>query len=187
VNKSVVFSIGDNRFSLCTACLGDYNLDFTVEIETKKKVDKALSETAKTRLKTSKRLEEKLAKRVGGKRQPGSGNSNLPGFKSDVRKMGEWRFEHKYTNSLRNYDFRLDIMSKLLNETSPSEKPALVVEFAKLNESFAIMPLSTLLELLDEIENNKRLGVSNQRRFTNSNRPNVSKSKNRRPPRGTKS
>jgi hypothetical protein len=76
--------------------------------------------------KASRRNEAKVARGIGGRTQPGSGNQ--PGAKGDVRKRGEFRVENKDTYS-NQYILTFAVLNKIRGECAFREKPALVLTF----------------------------------------------------------
>ena len=90
------------------------------------------------RKKISKRLEEKLAKEVGGVTTAGSGAAEFSGG-ADVRLQGELRIEHKFTES-DTYTLKFSDLEKLRKQAIKGglEEPVFVVEFLKWGKKFAI-------------------------------------------------
>lgn len=76
--------------------------------------------------KASRRNEAKVARGIGGRTQPGSGNQ--PGAKGDVRKRGEYLVENKDSYS-NQYILTLAVLNKIRGECAFREKPALVLTF----------------------------------------------------------
>jgi hypothetical protein len=74
----------------------------------------------------SKKQENRVAAREGGRRQPGSGA--VPGFEGDVRKVGKYRGECKFTRA-SSYRLKLEDLKKLENQASGSELPVFDIEF----------------------------------------------------------
>lgn len=136
---------------LCAACIEDgVEIDLNLEMAP----DPEKSRLAKERIKTSRKLEKVLADDLGGRPQPGSGGTRLRGYKGDVRVMGEWRLEHKYTDSLHFYKLHLIDLAKITGlAMEANEKPALIVEFAKAREAFAVLPYSLFKELANAPDN----------------------------------
>lgn len=99
----------------------------------------------------SPKLENKLAKRTGGYRTSGSGNSHEKG---DVRLRGITRMEHKGT---KHSSFRVtkDMLDKIeLASRGCDELPVIVVDFLdergnSTGQEIACLPMQDLLELLD--------------------------------------
>lgn len=92
---------------------------------------------------TSRRRELEIADRIGGRRQPGSGNQ--PFTKGDVRKKGVFRVEAKECFGLEFGVHRRDLLDKIRSECSKGEQPAVVVTFRDRGthqelESWAIIP-----------------------------------------------
>ena len=82
--------------------------------------------TAKRIRRISRIQEQKLAKIVGGRVQPGSGA--VPGYKGDVRLRGRFRIEAKFTTK-KSYTLKLQDLLKIQSECNSSERPVFVVEF----------------------------------------------------------
>lgn len=126
-------------------------------------VDTDRGREAKKRIKQSRELEEELAKDMGGKAQPGSGNSLLPGYKGDVRQMGGWRLEHKFTDSLKQYTLKLIDLARITKiAMRVNELPALIINFRAAGESFAVIPYSLFLEMAHATK--KHQGPAKRRR-----------------------
>jgi hypothetical protein len=92
---------------------------------------------------TSRRNELEIAAKLGGRRQPGSGNQ--PFAKGDVRKKGFFRVEVKECFGLEFGVHRRDLLDKIRSECSKGEQPAVVVTFRDRGthealESWAIIP-----------------------------------------------
>ncbi len=80
--------------------------------------------------KISRRHEERVAREVGGRRQPGSGNRS--GFEGDIR-TERWLIEHKYTTTA---SFRVTpaLLAKIEGEASlryPPLQPAVIVAYVR--------------------------------------------------------
>lgn len=119
-------------------------------------VDTEKGEAARKRIKQSRKMEEELAKDVGGRAQPGSGCTRLAGYKGDVRQMGGWRLEHKYTSSLKQYTLKLIDLARITKiAMEVNEIPALIIDFNAAGESFAVIPYSLFLEVVDATEKHK--------------------------------
>jgi hypothetical protein len=118
--------------------------------DTGEKTNPLQTKAAKNRIKRSRQMEADLATRMGGRAQPASGGTRLAGFKGDVRKMGSWRVEHKFTDARKSYVLQLADLAKIMGHAmDANEYPALVLEFAKARESFAIIPLTLFLEIVN--------------------------------------
>ena len=99
--------------------------------------------TPKTRRRASKKQEQKLAERLGGRAQPGSGA--VPGCKGDVRVPGRLCGEAKYTTK-KTYRLALADLLKIQCECQGLEKPVFIIEFKneqtlKGIAAYAIVPL----------------------------------------------
>lgn len=100
--------------------------------------------------KTSKKQEDRIAKDVGGARQPASGA--LPHAKGDVRKVGSLRIEAKLTET-KSYRVERSTLEKIEYEATPGELPCLVVDFIDKRtrcktDSFVILRYETWLKHL---------------------------------------
>lgn len=76
--------------------------------------------------KRSKKQEERVAKRLGAKRQKASGS--MGHAKGDIRKDGEIRGECKFTRA-KSFSLKLDELIKIENEAAGGEQPAFFIEF----------------------------------------------------------
>jgi len=100
---------------------------------------------------TSRRNEQDIAVRIGGRRQPGSGA--IPGFKGDVRVRGHLRVELKDSFS-KQFILTTAVLDKIRGECDRAERPALIVSFRdrhthELRESWALIPVEHWEELLN--------------------------------------
>jgi hypothetical protein len=140
------------RSLLCHNCIeSGIEIDLNMEVA----ADPEKARESRERIKTSRRLERVLADDLGGRPQPGSGGTRLPGYKGDVRVFGRWRLEHKYTRSLKSYILHLFDLAKIVGlATEANERPALIVEFERAREAFAVIPYSLFKELVNGPENN---------------------------------
>jgi hypothetical protein len=138
---------------LCAGCIEDgVEIDLNLEM----RPDSEKSKLVKERIKTSRKLEKVLADDLGGRPQPGSGGTRLRGYKGDVRVMGQWRLEHKFTDNLHFYKLHLLDLAKITGlAMEADEKPALIVEFNKAREAFAVLPYFLFKELADATNNNR--------------------------------
>lgn len=101
------------------------------------------------RVRISQRLERGLAEDVGGKVQPGSGNKDAKG---DVRIVGTWRLEHKYTDSLKSYTLLLRDLSAVIRHANlAGEWPAMVLTFRAVSRKFAVLPYELFLEFVERL------------------------------------
>jgi len=96
-----------------------------------------LRETDNT--KRSKKQERRVAVREGGHRQPGSGARD--GFEGDVRNVGKYRGECKFTRA-SSYTLKLADLKKLEAQAGSGELPAFDVEFQSESPAkrYVIMP-----------------------------------------------
>jgi Holliday junction resolvase len=102
--------------------------------------------------KRAKVQERDLARKVGGRVTPGSGNGPIKG---DVRKAGVVRIEAKTTKN-KSFSVTLDMVRKIEDAALPSgEMPVIVVEFTdgsgKPIKEVAIVP-TYVLGSIGEIE-----------------------------------
>ena len=130
-------------FRLCDKCQDKGHVirfDVTVSADTNRA-------RGARRVRISRELERGLARDVGGKVQPGSGNQD---DKDDVRVFGEWRLEHKYTDNCRSYALHAsDLLAVVRHAKLSGEKPALVLNFRKLGKKFVTVPYELFLELME--------------------------------------
>ena len=118
-----------------------------------REIDDDTGDRVRKRIKQSRAMEKELAEDMHGRAQPGSGCSRLPGYKGDVRQMGQWRLEHKFTDSIKNYTLRLFDIARITKiAMEASELPALVINFRIVGEAFAVIPYYLFLEMADAIE-----------------------------------
>jgi hypothetical protein len=154
VGRIVAFQIWkgnalQRNMQLCESCMGS-GVETELSLQEEKDDNPLKAKKAKERIKRSRQMEADLARKMGGRAQPGSGSSRLPGFKGDVRKMGAWRVEHKFTDATKKWTLKLGDLAKIISlAMKANEYPALVIEFVKAHESFAIIPLSLFLEIVD--------------------------------------
>lgn len=134
---------------ICDACLGT-EVAAEVSLPDSPEKNPLRAREAKDRIKRSRRMEQELASRMGARAQPASGSSRLAGFKGDVRKVGSWRVEHKFTDASKSYHLLLADLAKVIGQAmDANEYPAMVIEFTKAKESFAVIPLTLFLEMVD--------------------------------------
>jgi len=154
---------GDNllkNIQLCPDCMKEDVSANVPEIKEENPIEKR---EARRRIKKSRALEQRLAKRMGGRAQPGSGNSQSRGFKGDIRKIGSWRVEHKFTEAVNSWTLKLTDLAKIYSiAADANEYPALVIEYTKAREAFAIIPLTLFLEMADEADHDR--GPAERRR-----------------------
>jgi hypothetical protein len=138
------------NLQLCQDCVGA-EVSTDVSLQEEEPHNPLKVKENKRRIKRSRDMEANLAERMGGKAQPASGSSRLSGFKGDVRKMGSWRVEHKFTDATKAWTLKLADLAKIISlAMDANEYPALVIEFTKAHESFAIIPLTLFLEIANE-------------------------------------
>ncbi len=77
---------------------------------------------------TANRREEKLAKAIGGRKQPASGA--LPHAKGDVRRMGEWVGDDKTCRTInKGFRLELDFITKIRSWCGRGEKFFITIGF----------------------------------------------------------
>ena len=147
---------------LCPDCIEQ---GIEVDLNLEMGADPQKSADSKRRIKQSRQLEKVLADDLGGTAQPGSGGTRLAGFKGDVRKMGQWRVEHKFTDSLKQYSITLKDIAKIIHHAmEANENPALVIEFRRVRQALAVIPYNLFLELAGEAENHQGPAARRRRR-----------------------
>jgi hypothetical protein len=105
------------------------------------------------RVKISRQFESALAQDMHGRVQPGSGNQDA---KADVRVLGEWRLEHKYTDSVKSYSLKVsDLAAVVKHANMVGELPTLVVSFRRIARKFAVLPYEVFLEIVEKIRGKK--------------------------------
>jgi len=73
-------------------------------------------------------------------------------MKADIRKVDEWRIEHKYTDSKMGYRLHVSSLSDVIKYANQAgEWPALIVNFRKLKRQFAIVPYELFLEIVEKL------------------------------------
>lgn len=150
---------GDNllrNVQLCEAC-SKKGVTAEIHEEEEKPYNPLAVKERQDRIKRSREMEASLAERMGGRAQPASGSSRLSGYKGDVRKMGAWRVEHKFTDASKTWTLKMTDLAKIISMAMDAgEYPALVIEFTKAHESFAIIPLTLFLEIVHEDDKHSR-------------------------------
>lgn len=132
------------EFLLCDGC---QDKGYTIKFTPKRPSVYTVTEKRR-RIKLSQRLEEGLARDVGGHRQPGSGNQDAKG---DVRVVNEWRLEHKFTDSVTSYTMKLEDLAAVVRHANLArEWPGLIVTFRKLARQFAVIPYELFLEIVEK-------------------------------------
>lgn len=144
------------EFRLCDACQ-----DKGFVIRFKPFINQAEDFIRARRVKISQKLERGLAKDVGGKVQPGSGNKDA---KSDVRIVGAWRLEHKFTDSVKSYTLLVRDLSAVIRHANlAGEWPALVLTFRALARKFAILPYELFLEFVEKLRGEEKKQAEDHR------------------------
>lgn len=108
--------------------------------------------------KLSQKQERRNAEMLGGRTQPGSGSSNRA--KGDVRKLGEWRGESKFTFA-KSYSLELDTLAKIASECGTGEKPVLFLDYkdkttSRTKGKFVIMFEADFEELINATGDDRR-------------------------------
>jgi hypothetical protein len=87
----------------------------------------------------SKKQENRVARREGARRQPGSGA--ISGLEGDVRLVGQYRGECKFTRAA-SYSLKLSDLKKLELQAASSELPVFDIEFQSESppKRYVIMP-----------------------------------------------
>lgn len=133
------------EFKLCDGC---QDKGFVIRF-TPKKASTVTSGERRRRIKISRKLEQEVAEDIGGKTQPGSGNQDA---KADIRKIDEWRIEHKYTDSVKGYRVQVDDLNTVIKHANMAgEWPSLVLNFRRLGRKFAILPYELFLEIVEKL------------------------------------
>ncbi len=119
---------------------------------------KGVSPPSKAMKKISLKQERRNAQMIGGRTQPGSGASNRA--KGDVRKLGEWRGESKFTYA-KSYSLELAILEKIASECGTGEKPLLFLDYvskdtSKTKGKFVVMFEGDFEEMMNAAANNRR-------------------------------
>jgi hypothetical protein len=132
------------QFKLCDAC---QDRGFVIRFNAKPiRVDQ--TKDRKRRIKISRKLEKGVAEDLGGQITLGSGNRDT---KADVRKVDEWRIEHKYTDKLSFTLLISDLAAVIRHANRAAEWPAMVLNFRKAKRKFAIIPYELFLEIVEKI------------------------------------
>lgn len=132
------------EFALCDSCQDKgHIIKFTPKRE-----PTYSSYERRQRIRISRKLEQGLARDIGGKVQPGSGNQDA---KDDVRVVNEWRLEHKYTDSTRSFTLLVEDLAAVVRHANlMAEWPGLVLTFRKLSRRFVIIPYELFLGLVEK-------------------------------------
>lgn len=132
------------QFLLCDRC---QDRGFVLKFDTPPARD--FDPVRRRRIKISRQLERDVASDLGGKVQPGSGNKD---DKSDIRVVGEWRIEHKYTDSVKSYLLHVaDLAAVIRHANMSGEWPALVINFRKIGRKFITVPYEVFLEIVERL------------------------------------
>jgi hypothetical protein len=133
------------EFLICDKC---QDTGYEIDFQTKRESTTTVNERRR-RIKISRKLERGVAEDIGGRVQPGSGNQDA---KDDIRKVGEWRIEHKYTESTKGYRLLVESLSTVIRHANlAGEWPALVINFRKLGRKFAVVPYELFLEIVERM------------------------------------
>lgn len=133
------------QFRLCDAC---QDKGFAISFNPKPDPVDGVSERRR-RIKISRKLEKNVAEDLGGYVTPGSGNQDT---KADVRKVGEWRVEHKYTENVKGYNVLVDDLRAIIRHANMAgEWPVMVVKFKRLRRQFAILPYELFLGIVEKL------------------------------------
>ena len=131
------------EFRLCDKCQDD---GFVIRFNPKSPAAEKARDK-KRRIKISRKLEKGVAEDLGGHTTPGSGNQDT---KADIRKVDEWRIEHKYTDSVKGYRILVDDLSAVIKHANmAAEWPALVLNFRRLGRQFTVIPYELYLEIVE--------------------------------------
>lgn len=101
------------------------------------------------RVKISRKLERGVAKDIQGYVTAGSGNRDE---KADIRKIDEWRIEHKYTDSIKGFRLETKQLNTIISQANMTgEYPALLIDFRKLTRKFVVLPYETFLQIVEKL------------------------------------
>ena len=76
----------------------------------------------------------------------------MVGAGADVRRVDEWRLEHKYTDSLTGFRITVDMLDAVIRHANTmGEWPGLIFNFNKLKRSFVALPYEVFLELVERV------------------------------------
>lgn len=133
------------EFLLCDAC---QDKGFVLKFETKRE-SADTKQDRRRRIKISRKLEQGVARDIGGRTTPGSGNQDTKG---DVRKIGEWRLEHKYTDSIKGYSIQVaDLAAVVHHANLAGEWPGLVLNFRRISRQFVVIPYELFLAVVEKM------------------------------------
>jgi len=152
VKETLLFRVDKNNYPIgsmrvCYGCLQKSPIQKSIDLP---KEDNPIRRRERQKQnKLSRKLEEQVAEDVGGRAQPGSGGSRIKGFKGDIRRMGSWLMEHKFTKGIRGWTLRLGDLAKIVGlATEAGEYPALIIDFVTAGEAFAVIPYALFLEMI---------------------------------------
>jgi len=99
--------------------------------------------------KRSRSQERRVARREGGRRQPGSGS--VEGFSGDVRVARKYRGECKFTRA-NSFSLKLEELRKLEQQASAGELPAFDIEFLGVSPTrrYVVIPEWAFDSLMEE-------------------------------------
>jgi len=91
---------------------------------------------------TSRKFENQRAKELGGHAQPGSGSSTIPGYREDIRKIGKFLAQHKFTRNTKQYALKVADWVQLVRTAMAigDEMPAMIIDFKNLGETIVVIP-----------------------------------------------
>ena len=133
------------QFRLCDAC---QDKGFAIKFNPKRETSDT-KQARKRRIKISRKLEKGVAEDINGRTTPGSGNRDT---KADIRKVDEWRIEHKFTESMKGYRILIEDLAKIVKFANlAGEWPAMVLNFRRLKRQFAVVPYELFLEMVEKL------------------------------------
>ena len=133
------------QFLLCDKC---QDAGYVINFEPKRPSTTTVKDRRR-RIKISRQLEQGVAEDIGGRTTPGSGNQDV---KADIRKMGEWRLEHKFTDSMKGYRVLIDDLAAVVRHANlAGEWPGLIINFRRLKRQFAIVPYELFLAIVEKM------------------------------------
>lgn len=151
------------KLQLCYPCIQGNS--FITDVNLPKEDNPIKRRQAQQRIKDSRKLEKVVAEDMGGRTQPGSGGTRIKGFKGDIRKMGHWLLEHKFTDSIKRWPLSLGDLAKIVGlATEAGEWPGLIIDFRMAREAFAIIPYALFLELVHASDNDQEPQARKRRR-----------------------
>ena len=106
----------------------------------------------------SKKQERRNAASLGGRTQPGSGSSSRA--KGDVRKLGEYRGESKFTFA-QSYALERAVLEKIASECGEGEKPILFLDYknkdtGRTHGSYVVLHETDFEELVHHASSDNR-------------------------------